>query len=350
MTTPVFVVGTGRCGSTMLSDMLKKHPAILNLSELFGALTDLATLIPQAFPDGIIDASHFWDILTYPHPKSNLAVRYGLSSADPILTRIIIQPRFKAGLPPIMTVLRRITGNDLEVVFDEMQSFVTAQSPAPIQHHYLRLFTWLQERFERKKWVERSVSLRFIPYLRKTFPDARFIHIVRDGRNTAISMSRHPGFRMLQLTSQLVEKLGVDPFESQDRSRIELLSDELRCLLPENFNASVFRNYSPPLAHYGRYWSEEIVSGLHVLAETPSQQVLTIHYEDILKEPSIAITQLITFIDPVFVDEQWLDSVVPMVKSARSSWQALPAEEQEQLQAACDPGFAALEDFQVSRI
>jgi len=78
MTSPVFVVGTGRCGSTMISDMLRKHPTVLSLSELFAAVTDLMTLVPQAFPTGVIDASHFWRILSTPYPKTSLMKRYGL--------------------------------------------------------------------------------------------------------------------------------------------------------------------------------------------------------------------------------------------------------------------------------
>jgi hypothetical protein len=33
-----FVVGTGRCGSTMLSAMLREHPDVLSMSEFFGTL------------------------------------------------------------------------------------------------------------------------------------------------------------------------------------------------------------------------------------------------------------------------------------------------------------------------
>lgn len=348
MTSPVFIVGTGRCGSTMISEMLNKHPDVLSISELFSVITDLATLNPQAFPEGMIDASQFWSILSDPRHKGNLLIQYGLASNDPILADIITRPRFRAGIPPIMTTLRRITRSDLEPLFDEMHVFVASQPSAPVQQHYLRLFAWMVQKFERKKWVERSVRLQLVPYLRQTFPDARFIHIVRDGRDTAISLSKHPGFRLLQVVFQFVEKLGIDPFESQDRSRIEELSDELRLLLPESFNASVFRNYHLPLSYYGYYWSQEIIKGLQILGKMPPQQVLTTRYEDILKEPEASVRKLITFIDPDLVDEDWISDIVPTVKSGRSSWKALPPEEQEQLNEACLSGFAALEAFQVS--
>ena len=35
---PAFVLNTGRCGSTMLSDVLNGHPRVLSLSEFFGAV------------------------------------------------------------------------------------------------------------------------------------------------------------------------------------------------------------------------------------------------------------------------------------------------------------------------
>jgi putative sulfotransferase len=57
MTSPFFVVGTGRCGSTMISAFLGKHPAVLSLSEFFSTITDMASLTPQVFPEGVIDAS-----------------------------------------------------------------------------------------------------------------------------------------------------------------------------------------------------------------------------------------------------------------------------------------------------
>jgi hypothetical protein len=43
---PVFVVGTGRCGSTLVSNILRAHPGVLSLSEFFTFITDLGTLNP----------------------------------------------------------------------------------------------------------------------------------------------------------------------------------------------------------------------------------------------------------------------------------------------------------------
>ena len=45
----VFVVSTGRCGSTMLSNMLRLNPEVLSLSEF------LVLLIPDPLPPGELD-------------------------------------------------------------------------------------------------------------------------------------------------------------------------------------------------------------------------------------------------------------------------------------------------------
>ncbi len=57
---PVFVVGTGRCGSTMLSDMLRAHPDILSLSEFMVAIADFGGRTSRAFPGTPIDARELW--------------------------------------------------------------------------------------------------------------------------------------------------------------------------------------------------------------------------------------------------------------------------------------------------
>lgn len=278
-------------------------------------------------------------------------IRYGLIP-ELLPTEILVSSRFQTGVPLILITLRHMLGDaetDEVQLFDEMQAFVVSQPPVCIQHHYIQLFAWLQQRFKRQIWVERSGgSLRFLPYFSRFFPDARFIHIVRDGRDTALSMHRHPVFRMAQLTSHMIENLGVDPFESEDRSNIEDLSDELRHLLPECFNASVFRNYTPPLSEYGRHWSVEIIKGLQILEAMPAQCVLTTRYEDILQEPEAVMNRLIAFIDPAFADTDWLKDVVQMVKPPRTSWQSLPPGKQEDLYETCLPGFAALKAFHIS--
>lgn len=68
----VLVVSTGRCGSTMLSNMLRLNPEILSLSEFF------SLLMPDPFPAGELDATAYWRLLSEPWVFFRHAYRLGL--------------------------------------------------------------------------------------------------------------------------------------------------------------------------------------------------------------------------------------------------------------------------------
>lgn len=342
---PVFVVGTGRCGSTLVSNMLRAHPDVLSLSEFFTFITDLGTLIPLAFPKGLIKATDFWRIISTPYRKQNLMLRAGVAMEE-VLYPCTQHSRFNAekGVPALLqTTLPHLT-SEYDALFDEIRAFVLAQPAAQIQQHYTSLFAWLQQRFQRRVWIERSgSSLRIVERLHRHFPQARFVHIVRDGRNCAISMSKHYGFRMIMLSFLLSEILGCDPFEDTDRSRVDDLPDDLYAFLPENFDPDAFRAYDVAPSLYGHYWSGEIIQGLKVLAHLPPEQVLTLHYEDFLTDCATIAHKLITFIGPALANDGWLQQISTLIHPARAQWQHLSKQEQVLLQAACDPGFRALQ-------
>lgn len=66
------VLGTGRCGSTMLSDVVNEHRKVLSLSEFF------ACLDPLGFADGELDGPEFWKLLSAPRLKPNTLMRKGV--------------------------------------------------------------------------------------------------------------------------------------------------------------------------------------------------------------------------------------------------------------------------------
>ena len=345
---PVFVVGTGRCGSTLISNILRAHPDVLSLSEFFTFVTDLGTLIPPAFPGGVIDAAHFWHVISTSYHKQNLMLRENVAM-DEVLYPCTSSSRFNAqdGVPAILqTTLPHLTPEHDEL-FDEIRAFVLTQAPTEIQQHYTHLFTWLQERFERRVWVERSgSSIRIVGRLYENFPQARFVHIVRDGRNCALSMSKHFGFRMVMLAFLLTEIMGCDPFEDENRAGVEDLPFDLYPFLPEHFDAIAFREYDAAPSLYGHYWSGEMIQGLDILSQLPAQQVLTLHYEDFLTNFVPTANRLITFIDPALANDDWLQRVQGLIHPAHSAWERLQKQEQAFLQAACEPGFQRLKDFE----
>lgn len=347
--TPVLIVGTGRCGSTMLSSMLREHPGILSLSEFFSFITDLYRIIPETFAEGPIGAAQFWEILGANYERPNFLLRHDIEVDEILYPYRAPNARFNAetGIPAILQVTLPHLTDDHDTLFDEVQQFALSRPPALMREHYQALFTWLQQRFKRQVWVERSgASLIIITQLIQNFPQARFVHIVRDGRNCALSMSRHSPFRMGVISFRLQAALGYNPFETDDRSGVENLPDELYRFLPEHFDAAAFSAYEVPPFMCGQYfWSDQLIQALPLLYQLPQNRLLTLRFEDFLTTPEESIRRLITFIHPQLADDAWIRRAASLVWPVRSSWQMLPAEEQALLGEACKPGFQALGDI-----
>jgi hypothetical protein len=331
-----FVVGTGRCGSTMLSNMLREHAGVLSLSEVFSLVTDLGGRIAQSFPEEPVDGERFWGVVGGVHPRQTTLFRH-----DIVMDEVLYRPN-RNGVPALLqTALPHLTQQP-EQLLAEVRAFVTGLPPAQPGEQYRRLFDWLAQRLGKRGWVERSGgSLRVVARLMRAFPDARFVHLVRDGRDCALSMSQHPGFRMALICAQLTEILGVDPYESRDRSREADLPDDLFPFLPEHFDARAFLSYQTPPALCGHYWSGEILAGLAELEDLERGRLLVLRYEDFLAEPRAPLARLMDFLGED-CHEDWLERVAGSVRAPRCRWRELPPSERRELELACRPGLVAL--------
>jgi hypothetical protein len=340
---PVIVVGTGRCGSTLVSAMMRAHPEVLSLSELFSFVTDLGSLIPRAFAPEAVTGAEFWRVMATCYPRENLLLRHGLRMEEVTYPFGRGRHRPADGVPALLLTTLPHLDDDPDALFDELAAVMCARGPAPMAEHYRGMFTHLMRRYGRRTWVERSGgTLRIVQRLVTAFPEARFVHLVRDGRDTAISMSRHIGFRMALVGFQLLELLGVDPWESDDRGEADDLDDDLAALLPERFTAEAFNRYDISPSLCGHYWSGEIRRGLEVLGALPPGRVLTLRYEDLLTDPQTSVTRLGEALGLGALDPQWLQAAVGMVGRGRSAWRSLAPADRRELEHACAPGFAAL--------
>jgi putative sulfotransferase len=340
---PVFIVGTGRCGSTLLSRFLAMHPDILSLSEFWVFVTDLGGRIAEAFPEAEVDGKELWQILAGIYPRQTLMLRH-----DVMMDEALYRPgpgrrcTAESGIPAILATTLAHLSDDPDALFDALAEMAADLPKAPIGRTYAALFEKLRIRMGARLWVERSGgSLRIVRRLREHFPEARFVHIVRDGRDTALSISRHYGFRMVLAASQLTEILGADPYESADRTDEADLPDALVPYLPERFDADFFRADVTPLPLAGLYWSGEIKAGLEELAGLDDDQLLTLRYEDLLAQPRATLERFFGFLlqgEPG-ID---LDACAAAVRRPGSDWRALPPAELAALESACALGFATL--------
>lgn len=336
------LLGTGRCGSTLVSEMIRIHPTALSISELFSFLTDLGMRIEQAFPEHPISALEFWKLLSQAQPRQTLllANRLQMKEVSYDLGRGEFAPE---DVPPILqSMLPHLDPDNPDKLFKSLEGPILNATDSSIGQHYNRLFEHLMARYGKKVWVERSGGgLRMTARLRRIFPEANIIHLVRDGRDTALSMSRHIGFRMALLCGMQTEGLGTDPYESDDRSDEPDLTDELAGLLPEHFNAKAFDEFDLPPALCGHYWSGEIQSGLAELHGFPTERLMTIRYEDITSSPEESVQKIGEFIDED-VSPEWIEQAAKMVKPQEPRWISLPRYDRDALNDACRPGLDAL--------
>lgn len=339
---PTLLLGTGRCGSTLVSEMIRIHPRALSISELFSFLSDLGMRIEQAFPDHSISANDFWNLLSQAQPRQSLLLVNKLQMKE--VTYDLKNGRFRpADVPPILqSMLPHLDPLQPDQLFDSLEGPMINAPDGLIGDHYNRLFEHLMMRFGKTTWVERSGGgLRMTARLRRIFPEANIIHLVRDGRDTALSMSKHIGFRMALLCATQVECLGTDPYENADRSDEADLTDELAGLLPEHFNTNAFEQFDLPPALCGHYWSGEILSGLAELESMSSERLMTIRYEDIISSPRESVSRIGEFIDHE-VSAEWVQQAAALVQQKQPRWVNLSAYDRDALADACRPGFDAL--------
>ncbi len=347
MAEPIFIVGTGRCGSTLLSSILRMHPAVTSISEFMSFVTDLGCQVGSTFPQGNVDGTWLWELIATPWPRQNLMLRHDVAMPEVLYPWRDGTHRFNrdTGVPAISQVTLPHLTDDPDGWLDTLEPVVKAFTSAPVGIQLRRLFDLLAARDGGSVWVERSGgSLRIVHRLIEHFPDARFIHLVRDGRDAALSMSQHRGFKMVLVCFQMLEILGCDPFQSADRRWEGDMPDDLAALLPERFTRQAFCDFEVPPPLCGHYWSGEIIEGVAVLGRLPPERLLTVRYEGLLVEPEATLRQLLAYIlrADTAAETSFLQHAATLVRRPASRWRDLAPRDRGRLEAACEAGFAAL--------
>ena len=203
-----FIVGTGRCGSTLLRLMLDSHPAL-------------------AIPD------------------------------EAIFMRDLVRAAMQgAGIDELMTVLvSHHSWKSFGLDAREVRARLTSTGGPPLAAVLRAFYDCYATRFSKSRSGDKTiVNTQYIALLAAVLPEARFIHLVRDGRDVAVSM------RGLWF--------GMDN-----------------------------------LADAAAYWATTI---LHVRSAIDSSRCLEIRYEDLVADPESALRRICEFIelswDPKMLD------------------------------------------------
>lgn len=328
-----FIVGTGRCGSTLLSRMIAESPSVLSLFECFNGL-DAA----RRFAPGPMPAAEFFDMIAAEQPFLTAVLRRGYPVAE------VIYP-FGGGarygrsdpLPWILVgVLPRLS-DDPDALFDEVRDFVLAQPTQPPLAHYRALFDWLTRRFDRRCWIERAgSSIDYLASLADLFPDARFLHIHRDGPEAALSMREHHAYRLpisLMYDVPTDSGLRVSEIGPLDLHAPPEPGDAIGQILESR----------PPAESFGRYWTDQLERGFAAVPALGPERYREVRFEELIADPVRTLRGIAEFfaLDP---DEGgWTLRGAALVRGAPPTRaDRLPAAEREALEAACAPGRTLL--------
>lgn len=315
-----FVVGTGRCGSTLLTRMLDQHNELLGLNEVFTGLD-----WGRRFQEGPVTGAEVADILGTPNHVVDMVIGNGYD-AEEITYRFGPDDRYRRGdpLPWILTVTMGHLSEHPDQLWDEVRDWLSKRPAEPIAGHYRALFAHLADRAGATAWIERSgSSVDYLGQLLEVFPEALVVHLHRDGREVALSMRHHPFYRLAVQFAYGSVPDGVDPTAEDALIRAWLDGD-------------------PPVELYGRYWSDQLRNGAAALASMPSERLLTVAFEDVVADPVRAVVPIAEFLD-LPVDPGFADRAAALVRGVPPRRApTLDAGTRARLDEACAAGDAVL--------
>jgi hypothetical protein len=251
---PIFILGCGRSGTTLLNELLTKHADVAVLSE----------------------ANDIWDPSGYPWSRSPQAS------------------------PPIWLDAEAYTSR-------------WWQDNRARQHEIRAIFGAFQAIQRKPVFLNKTPLNTFrIPYLLETFPQARFINIVRDGRAVVYSYAHK---QMQDIQRHPAAYAHLDLAQTEEALTVQL----------------------------AKFWQENILEVNHqdqsLNLETQGQ-LLTVTYEALchdLRASLILICQFMNIDPDRFQPEVWQTSVQSQNHKWRSAWSSsLQTQVIQQMQLALD--------------
>jgi hypothetical protein len=327
-----FIVGSGRCGSTLLSRMLATHRQVLSLFELFNGIDGA-----RRFAEAPIPGSEFAALIAAEQPFVTAVLRRGYEVEE------IVYPFGGRGrysrddaLPWILVSLLPRLSDDPDPLYDALMDFAASLPPQSAPRHCRALFDWLGARLGRTAWIERSgSSIQYLGELLHAFPAARFLHLHRDGAEVALSMREHHAYR-------LPICFLYDAPLANGRRVSQLGPIDLRAAPQGDDPISQILASRPPPALFGRYWSDQISRGMQAVPRLAEGQYLAQGFEELLAAPEASLARIERFFE-LPPDPGWTARAAALVRGVPPlRAPQLPRDERAALADACAPGLALL--------
>ena len=133
----------------------------------------------------------------------------------------------------------------------------------------------------------------YMSLIQSLWPEVRFINVIRDGRDVAVSMFRHPGFRRMV-------SLGVSNW------------------VPLSFRGfhQAHGRPSPSLLEFIRLWDRRLRQIMDEASRLRPGSCLGVRYEDLLRHPEEEIRKMADFLK-VPLDISWPECAMRIVRSEK---------------------------------
>ncbi|MFZ2033622.1 MAG: sulfotransferase [Candidatus Dormiibacterota bacterium] len=236
----VFVLGTGRCGSTLVEEVLCRHPSV-------GFVSNLEDRFNLPLTAGRWNGSLYRRLPAAVTQKSR--VRYAPSEAYRVLSREV---------SPVLA--------------SPMRDLVAADVTPWLEARFRRFFIERASVQHTQTFLHKFTGWPRAGFIRGVFPSGRFIHVVRDGRAVANSWLQMPWW------------LG---FEGPDHWQWGPLPDDLAAEWDESGRSFVV------LA--GLLWKMLIDAFDNARKAIPATDWLEIRYEDVAANPRTAFATMLEF-------------------------------------------------------
>lgn len=347
------IIGTGRCGSTMLSRILRMHPEILSIFEFWrafpqeagsGDIWNLFSQVEAIISAGDISGAEFWRQITVIDTAID-----GMAGAGIFTMAGGDQAGYDptARMPPIWRVLMPLT-DDPGPLYQALAAEVPLWPSRSAADHTRALFAEMSARLGCSTIVERTgASASLMPMFREQFPEARYLFLHRDGPDSSMSMSRNPFYRLAVMRIIVDALSNPSPLLPPDMLSAEIRSagaEEFQGLIAPPFDGSRFMEYPLPPQIFGWLWSLMTRVGTRQIRQVPPSRWMTMRYERLIENPRTELTRLASFIEvpatPEWLAEaeEWVDPGRPGKAASHLSGCALDA-----LRAACAAGTRAFD-------
>jgi Sulfotransferase family len=246
----LFIIGTGRCGSTIVQEMLTRHPDVAFVSNVDELLSRF-------------DLKGTWNNLAYRRIPQRFTQR------DRVVPTLV-QTRLHFGPSEAYRLIERRVSHTVSEPFRDL----TERDVTPALERRFRRFVDARVGAQRRPlFLHKFTGWPRARFLQEIFPEARFVHVVRDGRAVASSLLQRPWWR---------GHLGVPDWGFGP--------------LPDDYSKEWEESGRSLVALAGLEWKVLIDAADEARAQVPEDRWMDVRYEDFVEEPRGHVERILDWV------------------------------------------------------